>query len=27
LRRTCTGDGRYACAILESFAAAAERHA
>ena len=27
LRRTCNGDGQHACAILESFASAAERHA
>lgn len=27
LRQTCTGDGQHACAILESFATAAERHA
>jgi Cd(II)/Pb(II)-responsive transcriptional regulator len=27
LRGTCTGDGQQACAILESFAHAAERHA
>jgi Cd(II)/Pb(II)-responsive transcriptional regulator len=27
LRRTCTGDGQHPCAILESFAAVAERHA